>query len=647
MEVIDELRKNVGKISIEGKRINECLIKGAKEIEPLDKTELKEKSKCICEVIGAGVVGTGFFCKIEYNDNLVPVLITNYHIINDRYLENNNELKFYINGKSYIIDINEDNIIYSSEVSKFDIIIIQIKENDINDYLEIDENIFKINSENEYKNEQIYVLHYPGGKKASISYGYGIEKIKKYSIKHLCNTDKGSSGGPILSLATNKIIGIHKAKIEFKDNPDNNYNIGSFLMFPLIYLKNKNKILIELEVLKNEINEDIYFLDNTDYLDHKGIKHFHDNLKELNNKNTELYINGEKKEYKKYFRPEKEGNYTILLKLKDSISDYSHMFDNCNNIINIDLSNCDTSKTTKMNYMFNHCESLESLADISYWDTKNVNNMSHMFDYCKSLKTLPDISEFETTYVNKMNGMFSGCHSLKSLPDISKWNIINVNDLSGIFSYCYSLKSLPDISKWNTSNATNMSGIFSSCESLKSLPDISNWNTTNATNMSHLFYQCKELKFLPDISKWDTKNLSNICYMYSFCESLKSLPDISNWNTTNVTNISHIFSYCHSIKFIPDISKWNTMHVTNMNHIFSFCQSLESLPDISKWDTTNVLYMSYMFYQCKSLKSLPDISKWNITNANKMNFMFSECESLESFDSVLREKIEKKFNQKF
>ena len=25
--------------------------------------------------------GTGFFCKIEYNNKKIPVLITNYHII--------------------------------------------------------------------------------------------------------------------------------------------------------------------------------------------------------------------------------------------------------------------------------------------------------------------------------------------------------------------------------------------------------------------------------------------------------------------------------------------------------------------------------------------------------------------------------------
>ena len=83
--------------------------------------------------------------------------------------------------------------------------------------MEIDENIFE-NSENAYRNEPIYILHYPGKEgKAQISFNKegkkGIEKIKEYDIKHLCNTEEGSSGSPILSAMTNKIIGIHKATI--------------------------------------------------------------------------------------------------------------------------------------------------------------------------------------------------------------------------------------------------------------------------------------------------------------------------------------------------------------------------------------------------------------------------------------------------
>ena len=508
MEEIEEKRKNVNEIKLEEEKEYEGLIIGAEDIELLNKTELKEMNKCICKISG-NRIGTGFFCKIKYKNDLIPVLITNYHVIDDKYLKNKNILKLYINDKSKIININENSIIYSSSKEEYDIIIIKLNKDEINNYLEIDENIFNINSENTYKDEPIYILHYPNSGKASISYGTGIEKINEYDIKHLCNTQPGSSGGPILSRLTNKIIGIHKGYVKKK-----NYNIGTFLKFPLNDLnKKKNEIIISIKIDKNDINKEIYFLDNTNFKDYETyIKHYHDFLKELNKDNTELYINRIKKEYKKYFIPEKEGIYTILLKFKIPIKDCSHMFDSCKNIINIDLSNFDATNVINMSRIFFGCHSLKSLPDISKWNTINVTNMSFIFGDCSSLESLPNISNWNTTNVTNMFGMFSNCKSLESLPDISKWNTINVNNMSWMFSNCKSLKSLPDISKWNTTNVIYMSNMFSHCNSLDSLPDISNWNTTNVNNMIgmyYMFYDCCSLKSLQPILKDKIKRKFN------------------------------------------------------------------------------------------------------------------------------------------
>ena len=56
---------------------------------------------------------------------MIPVLITNYHVVGDNYIKNNDILKFYINDKSKIININKDDIIYSSCIDIYDIIIIK------------------------------------------------------------------------------------------------------------------------------------------------------------------------------------------------------------------------------------------------------------------------------------------------------------------------------------------------------------------------------------------------------------------------------------------------------------------------------------------------------------------------------------------
>ena len=77
---------------------------------------------------------------------------------------------------------------------------------------------------------------------------------------------------------------------------------------------NYTSISITINIDKNEINKEIYFLDN--YYDYEGgnKKYTHDHLKELNEDNTELYINGNKRKYEKYFIPEKEGEYKIELR---------------------------------------------------------------------------------------------------------------------------------------------------------------------------------------------------------------------------------------------------------------------------------------------------------------------------------------------
>ena len=140
-------------------------------------------------------------------------MVTNYHIIDDNFLLNNKQLKICLNGQLKIINLDENCRIYSSITNKFDLMIIKLKKGEINKYLELEQNLFIDNAEKIYQNELIFVLHYPNGDQVSVSLGIGIERINEFDIKHQRNSNLYSSGGPILSLHTNKIIGIHKGFI--------------------------------------------------------------------------------------------------------------------------------------------------------------------------------------------------------------------------------------------------------------------------------------------------------------------------------------------------------------------------------------------------------------------------------------------------
>ena len=207
---------------------------------------LEQLINCVCKIKVKGAYGTGFFCKIPLGNNkIIQCLITNHHVIDKQYYNQNKEINLLINDDKEIkiIDTNKKRIAFFRE--NYDIAIIELKESDkIQNFLELDENLFVDKENVYYVNKSVYVLQYPNGKNAMVSYGL-LNQFNNFDINHTCSTDDGSSGSPILSLETNKVIGIHKeGSIPF------NFNKGTFLKLPLIEFINQNKN-------NNKINENI------------------------------------------------------------------------------------------------------------------------------------------------------------------------------------------------------------------------------------------------------------------------------------------------------------------------------------------------------------------------------------------------------
>ena len=123
----------------------------------------------VCKILLKNGNGTGFFCKIKFSNNkIIPVLITNNHVINESILENeNNKIKYTIYNQKELKYIKLNNRMkYTNK--KYDITIIEIKENiDDNMYFNIELN----NNNRIYNKKSIYVLHYPNEKNISVSYG--------------------------------------------------------------------------------------------------------------------------------------------------------------------------------------------------------------------------------------------------------------------------------------------------------------------------------------------------------------------------------------------------------------------------------------------------------------------------------------------
>ena len=233
------------------------------DLEEIGKA-VNQMKKSICKIkIGEGS-GTGFFCNIPLdNDNLITVLMTNNHVL---------EQKDIVPGKKIEISLLNEKInkeIYINEQRRaytykdYDVTIIEIKKNDNIDkdsFLDIDEDILKMEPENIIK-RSVYLLHYPHypiGKGVQISHGIICElKSNKYTIKHYCDSNQGSSGGPLINSNNNKVIAIHRGTPE---NNNKQYNIGSFLKEPIlkfreeILIKENEKNILKIKEEKKEMN---------------------------------------------------------------------------------------------------------------------------------------------------------------------------------------------------------------------------------------------------------------------------------------------------------------------------------------------------------------------------------------------------------
>jgi len=163
---------------------------------------------CMCRIIiGNGdskAFGSGFFAYIRNQDQEYPVLITCDFILKK---ENLNEINLNVgkDNKQIKIKVKDNRFIYSKKMRFCGITIIEIfpKDDKINNFYEFDDftNV---------EGKEIYIPQYPNSDKLSVSYG----KIKKLNdidntIIHLCSTDYGAGGGPIINIYTNKVIAIH------------------------------------------------------------------------------------------------------------------------------------------------------------------------------------------------------------------------------------------------------------------------------------------------------------------------------------------------------------------------------------------------------------------------------------------------------
>ena len=356
-----------------------------------------------------------------------------------------------------------------------------------------------------------------------------------------------------------------------------------------------------------------------------------------------------------------------------NVTDMSLLFDHCQKLTSLDLSNFNTAKVTNMNRMFSNCSNLKAIYASDKFITAAVTKSENMFSYCNSLSGDIDWSDkaVDKTYAKTGGGYFRDkaydnrpyvkyadgtltfrCgykkilgeneYELNSGEKLPKWNTHNSKISKVVFeasfanarpTTCYAwfknftfLNQIEGIENLNTANVTNMSYMFKGCSNLAVL-DVTHFNTAKVTIMSHMFKGCSNLAVL-DVTHFNTAKVTIMSYMFKGCSNLAEL-DVTHFNTAKVTTMDSMFSGCSNLAEL-DVTHFNTANVTNMYEMFNGCSNLVKL-DVTHFNTAEVTDMSYMFYDCSNLAEL-DVTHFNTAKVTIMNGMFSGCSNLTELD---------------
>ncbi len=356
----------------------------------------------------------------------------------------------------------------------------------------------------------------------------------------------------------------------------------------------------------------------------------------------------------------------------EKAKDVSGIFNDCEKLSNINVSNWNVSNVTSTEKAFANNFLLKSL-DLSNWDMSNCENSQMMFYSDTALTSIGNTSNWNVSKITTTHSMFEGCSKLQSL-NTSKWVFSNLTNADSMFSNCqvltkldtsnwgmgkviyfgflfnncYALTSL-NVSKWDTSNANIFNAMFNECVNLTNI-DVSNWKTSNVTQAVNTFLDCKKLTQVA-VQNWDMSNVSQLSGMFAYCSGITSL-DISKWNAPKLIEINNTFNgltKCTSIKikgmYAPnidtcintfldctsltslDLSGLGMSKATSFNGMFGRMSNITSI-NLSGWSTSNVTDTTNMFTECRKLKTIYVSEGWSVAKVKSDTYMFSSCTSI-------------------
>lgn len=166
------------------------------------------------------------------------------------------------------------------------------------------------------------------------------------------------------------------------------------------------------------------------------------------------------------------GTHEVIYEMKINKSYFllgfwEHMFQDCEELTSIDVSNCDISRShyTHLTEMFKNCIHLKEI-DLSGFGRFN-GYIDNLFDGCTMLQTAKLPTLYMLSDVFYANYVFKNCNSLTNVY-IDGFD--NVHQMTGFFEGCNSLESVEIGGDYPNSNtACDFANLFYGCLNLKTI----------------------------------------------------------------------------------------------------------------------------------------------------------------------------------
>lgn len=174
------------------------------------------------------------------------------------------------------------------------------------------------------------------------------------------------------------------------------------------------------------LNPSLIGLNNDDYSIEYSIKE--EKLRNLN-PNSNLLVNGKE-----------TGILMVKIRFKENLKSMLGMFKSCENLIDIDLTNLNTSSLEDINSLFEDCKILEK---VNFFKTNlnKIRETENLFNGCENLVEIENLDKINIPYIRKANNLFKNCKVIRNI-NLTSIYLDKAENAKDIFHGCDKLEIL-------------------------------------------------------------------------------------------------------------------------------------------------------------------------------------------------------------